>query len=555
MHELYKDLKNTFVFLKGHYFVYFTGIIGMILLQSSSALLESYLLKMLLDIGAPESMWFIFKMIAILVIYMILMVLLLPVFTFMFNGRAKYGHCNLNKAVYEKFNKIDVNYYEKRHSGEVLSVFENDTWVVAVIFMRHFRRTVASLATIVIYLIPMFVFDYRITLIILTLNLITLTANTYIAKRLKATTKEIQKQMSNMTVNIGNIVGGMSIIKMYQLAGSMREKFKKDNSEVSRLSLKNSKITALLTSYNFFISMLNILVFLLLGTIMVKHGLTTYGNILAIMTLQTALDANFREFGQYYPMFYNSLAGTERIYDFLDIEEEPLKWEAEHINQAEYIQFYKVNFGYTQDKLVLKDFNLSVKEGETLAIIGESGSGKSSVAKLLLGFYKINSGGISIGGKNLSDMILSEIRDMIAYVPQEAILFNTTIMENIRYGREDATDEEIFAAARAANADTFIRQQPQGYETFVGERGIRLSGGQCQRIAIARAIIKNAPILLLDEATSALDSESERLIKSTIDEYGKTRTTIIIAHRLSTIENADRVFRMGEEEQQSIVAG
>ncbi|MCB2342713.1 ABC transporter ATP-binding protein [Clostridium estertheticum] len=555
MHELYKDLKNTFVFLKGHYFVYFTGIIGMILLQSSSALLESYLLKMLLDIGAPESMWFIFKMIAILVIYMILMVLLLPVFTFMFNGRAKYGHCNLNKAVYEKFNKIDVNYYEKRHSGEVLSVFENDTWVVAVIFMRHFRRTVASLATIVIYLIPMFVFDYRITLIILTLNLITLTANTYIAKRLKATTKEIQKQMSNMTVTIGNIVGGMSIIKMYQLAGSMREKFKKDNSEVSRLSLKNSKITALLTSYNFFISMLNILVFLLLGTIMVKHGLTTYGNILAIMTLQTALDANFREFGQYYPMFYNSLAGTERIYDFLDIEEEPLKWEAEHINQAEYIQFYKVNFGYTQDKLVLKDFNLSVKEGETLAIIGESGSGKSSVAKLLLGFYKINSGGISIGGKNLSDMILSEIRDMIAYVPQEAILFNTTIMENIRYGREDATDEEIFAAARAANADTFIRQQPQGYETFVGERGIRLSGGQCQRIAIARAIIKNAPILLLDEATSALDSESERLIKSTIDEYGKTRTTIIIAHRLSTIENADRVFRMGEEEQQSIVAG
>ncbi|MBU3075342.1 ABC transporter ATP-binding protein [Clostridium estertheticum] len=555
MHELYKDLKNTFVFLKGHYFVYFTGIIGMILLQSSSALLESYLLKMLLDIGAPESMWFIFKMIAILVIYMILMVLLLPVFTFMFNGRAKYGHCNLNKAVYEKFNKIDVNYYEKRHSGEVLSVFENDTWVVAVIFMRHFRRTVASLATIVIYLIPMFVFDYRITLIILTLNLITLTANTYIAKRLKATTKEIQKQMSNMTVTIGNIVGGMSIIKMYQLAGSMREKFKKDNSEVSRLSLKNSKITALLTSYNFFISMLNILVFLLLGTIMVKHGLTTYGNILAIMTLQTALDANFREFGQYYPMFYNSLAGTERIYDFLDIEEEPLKWEAEHINQAEYIQFYKVNFGYTQDKLVLKDFNLSVKEGETLAIIGESGSGKSSVAKLLLGFYKINSGGISIGGKNLSDMILSEIRDMIAYVPQEAILFNTTIMENIRYGREDATDEEIFAAARAANADTFIRQQPQGYETLVGERGIRLSGGQCQRIAIARAIIKNAPILLLDEATSALDSESERLIKSTIDEYGKTRTTIIIAHRLSTIENADRVFRMGEEEQQSIVAG
>lgn len=548
MHELYRDVKNTFVFLKGHYFVYFTGIIGMTLLHSTSALLESYLLKMLLDIGAPDSILVIFKMIGMLSVYMILILLLLPLFTFMFNGRAKYGHCNLNKAVYEKFNKMEVDYYEKRHSGEIMSIFENDTWVVAVIFMRHFRRTVASFATIIIYLIPMLVFDYRITLIIFAFNILTLTVNTKISKKLKGTTKEIQNEMSNMTITIGNIIGGMSIIRMYQLAAGMREHFKRDNREVSRLSLKNSKITASLSAYNFFISMLNIMVFLLLGTIMVKQGLTTYGSILAIMSLQTSLDANFREFGQYYPMFYNSLAGTERIYDFLGIEDEPLRREAERIENPEYIEFKDVAFGYREDQLVLKEFNLSIKEGETLAIVGESGSGKSSVAKLLLGFYKINGGGISIGGRNISDMTLSEMRDLIAYVPQEATLFNTTIMENIRYGRADATDEEVFAAARAANADSFIRQQPQGYETCVGERGIRLSGGQCQRIAIARAIIKNAPILLLDEATSALDSESERLIKDTIDEYGKSRTTIIIAHRLSTIEHADRVFKMGEGE-------
>jgi ABC-type multidrug transport system fused ATPase/permease subunit len=382
----------------------------------------------------------------------------------------------------------------------------------------------------------------------LAFNILTLTVNTHISKKLKGTTKQIQNQMSNLTVTVGNIIGGMSIIKMYQLATVMRSNFKRDNREVSKLSLKNSKVTALLSAYNFLIAMLSIMVFLLLGTIMVKQGLTTYGNILAIMSLQTALDANFREFGQYYPMFYNSLVGTERIYEFLEIEDEPLRREAEPINEPEYIQFKDVDFGYTPEKLVLEKFNLSIKEGETLAIIGESGSGKSSVAKLLLGFYKINAGGLSIGGKNLSDMTLSEMRDMIAYVPQDATLFNTTIMENMRYGREGATDEEIFAAARAANADGFIREQPQGYETLVGEGGIRLSGGQCQRIAIARAILKNAPILLLDEATSALDSESERLIKNTIDEYGKSRTTIIIAHRLSTIENADRVYKMGEGE-------
>lgn len=548
MRELYKDLKNTFVFLKGHYLVYFTGIVGMTILNATSALIESYLLKKLLDIGAPDSITVIFKMIGMLIIYLALILLLLPVFTFMFNGRAKYGHCNLNKAVYEKFNKIAVGYYEKRHSGEIMSLFQNDTWVVSGIFMRHFRRTVASLATIVIYLIPMFVFDCRITMIIFAFNILTFAVNHYLSKKLKETTKEIQGQLSNLTVIVGNLIGGMSIIRMYQLASGMKKSFTRNNREISRLNLKNSKITAVLTSYNFFISMLNIMVFLLLGTIMVNKGLTTYGNILAIMSLQTALDANFREFGQYFPMFYNSLVGTERIYDFLKIEEEPLRVNAEKIEQPEYIQFKDVDFGYTEGKLILKKFNLSIKKGEALAIIGESGSGKSSVAKLLLGFYPINSGGISIGGKNITELTLREIRDMIAYVPQEASLFNTTIMENIRYGREQATDEEVFAAAREANADGFIREQPQGYDTIVGERGTRLSGGQCQRIAIARAILKNAPILLLDEATSALDSESERLIKNTIDEYGKSRTTIIIAHRLSTIENADRVFNMGEIE-------
>lgn len=548
MRELYNDFKRTMVFLKGHYLVYCTGIIGMIILHASASLLESYLLKLLLDLGTPESMMIIVKMMVMIVVYMIVIVLLLPIFTFMFNGKAKLGHREVNKAIYEKYNKMPVSYYENNHSGEALSILENDSWVVAVIFMRHFRRVVTSIITIIVYLIPMFVFDYRITSIILVLNLITLTLNNTLSKKLKSITKDVQDEMGHMTANISNIIGGMSIIRMYQLSREMYGDFKNHNGQVSKLQLKSSKITATLSAYNFMVSMLNMMVFLVLGSLMVSMGLTTYGNILAIMSLQTALDANFREFGQYFPLFYNSLAGTERVYDFLGLPEEPLRREAKPIEHPAYIEFKDVNFGYKPNQLILKQFNLSVKKGETLAIIGESGSGKSSLAKLLLGFYAIESGGIAVGGKNLSEMTLEELRDLVAYVPQEATLFNTTIMENIRYGKEDATDEEVIRAARLANADKFINEQPLGYETVVGESGTRLSGGQCQRIAIARAILKDAPILLLDEATSALDAESEELIKQTVDTYGKTKTTIIIAHRLSTIENADRVFKMTKVE-------
>lgn len=544
MKDLFTDLKNTMVFLKGHYLEYFAGIIGMTILYASTSLVESYLLNRLIDMGTPDSVLVIVKISMFIIVYMLIILWLLPKFTFMFNGTAKYGHGNVNKKLYQKIGKLSINYYEKNHSGEVLSVFYNDSWVVSAIFMRHFRRTVASFATIVVFIIAMMMFDYRITIVIVFLNLLTLSVNTGIAAKLRKTNKEIQSELGNMNVTLSNIISGMSVVRMYNLSKKMLDDFSINNSKVSELNMKNNKESAKLGAYNFTVSMLNMLVFLVIGSVMVRNNLTTYGDILAIMSLQTALDANFREFGDYYPALYNGLAGTERVYNFLNLEEETQKYELDRMNDPEYIEFRDVCFRYTPENPVLEKFNLRIKKGETLAIVGESGSGKSSIAKLLLGFYMPESGSIAVGGKNIADMTLEQIRNLVAYVPQDATLFGTSIMENIRYGNPNATDEEVIEAAKAANAHEFILEQEYGYETNVGEKGIRLSGGQCQRVAIARAILKNAPILLLDEATSALDTESERLIKETIDAYGKTRTTIIIAHRLSTIENADRIFSM-----------
>ena len=543
MKDFIKDFKNTMVFLKGNYLAYFAGIIGMAVGLASSSLMESYLLKKLLDSGAPSSIMTIVKIIFLVVVYMLIMLLLLPVFTFMFNGRAKYGHGNVNKAIYQKFGKLPVDYYENNHSGKMLSLIFNDTWTVASIFMRHFKRTIIAFSTIFIYLVPMMIYDYRITLIILVLNILTFLVNTQSAKILRITTKDIQKEMASMTVIISNIIGGISVIKTYQLSRKMHEEFMQSNTAVSELTKNNSNLTAKLSAYNFFVSMLNTTVFFLIGSIMVKYNLTTYGNILAIYSLQTVLDHNFREFSEYFPLFFNYLASTVRVYDFLGEKEEPIRYDMEKVTNPEYIEFKDINFGYN-DNLIIKNFNLKIQKGQTIALIGESGSGKSSIAKLLLGYYMPQSGSIAVAGKNMSDMTLAELRDMIAYVPQEATLFNTTIMENIRYGRMSASDDEIIEAAKSANAHNFIMEQENGYNTITGEKGIRLSGGQCQRIAIARAILKNAPILLLDEATSALDNESEALIEATLDKYGKTRTTIMIAHRMTTIENADRVFNM-----------
>jgi ABC-type multidrug transport system fused ATPase/permease subunit len=532
------------VFLKGNYLWYGIGIFGMTIGYASSALLESYLLKRLLDIGAPESMQTIYKMMILMGIYMLIILLLLPVFQFMFNGTAKYGYANAKKVTYGKYSKLPLAFFEKNHSGELMSLFLNDVSVMAVVFMRYFRRTIASIITAGIYIVPMMIFDWRITTLILFLNFLSLWVNSKVSKKMKAMTQSIQEEKSLMTISLSNIISGMSMIRIFNLGKEMLGNFNEKNNQISELTLKRSKVAAFLSSYNFFVSMMNLIIFLFFGSIMVMMGLTTYGNILAIMSLQTALDFNLREFGEYFPHFYNALAATNRVYEFLDKEEEPGIYPMDSVGEAEYIQFKNVSFAY--DKItVLDNFNLEIKKGETVALIGESGSGKSSIAKLLLGFYPPKEGTIVVGGKSVGQMTLAELRDLIAYVPQEAYIYNETIMDNIRYGRLDASDEEVIEAAKAANAHDFILDQLNGYETIVGEKGVRLSGGQCQRIAIARAILKNAPILLLDEATSALDSESERLIKEAVEKYGKHKTTIIIAHRLSTIEHADKVFELG----------
>lgn len=544
MRKFVKNFHNTFVFLKGHYIKYSLGMIGKTLIESTAVLMETLLLKNILDVGKPDSMRTILSMFAWLLLYVVVILCLQPLFTYWFNANAKYGQGNVNKAIYEKYGKLPAKYFEENHSGKLMSLLLSDSWLLAAIFMRHFRRITAAVITIIIYLIPMFVLDYRITIAMLTLNLLTLLVNMGVSGRMKGQTKSIQEKVEDMTIIISNMIGGMSVARMYHMLPNLKKQFREKNLEIYHRSMQRGNISAGLAAYNFAIYMINMMVFLLIGSWMVNRGLTTYGAIISIMSLETAMDENFREFATYYPEFFNGMAATERVCDFLNTEEEPIQWSNKEqpvcSEQKAYIEFRNVDFGYDAGSRVLSDFSLSIQKGEYVAIVGESGCGKSSISKLLLGFYPVNAGSIRIDGMDIACIPLEKLRQMIAYVPQEPMVFCQTIMENIRYGNPAASDAEVIWAARCADAYDFIMKQENGFMTLVGENGASLSGGQRQRIAIARAILKDAPIILLDEATSALDNETESRIVNVLNKYRKDKTIITIAHRSTSIAYVDR---------------
>jgi ATP-binding cassette subfamily B protein len=288
---------------------------------------------------------------------------------------------------------------------------------------------------------------------------------------------------------------------------------------------------------------------LVFGLFLVMDGTLALGSIWAIVYLQGNTNIMFAYLGGFINYLQQCLAGASRVLELLDRPSEPLRYPAlstqavSPVTESSMVALKDIAFSYEdEEEAILHGISLSAAQGQRIALVGPSGGGKSTVIKLLMGFYATQAGDIVVGNQPISKYTLTELRQMMAYVPQDAYLFDGTIEENIRYGKPEASKDDVVAAAKAANAHDFIIEQANGYATPVGERGAKLSGGQRQRIAIARALLKDAPILLLDEATSALDSESEQLVQAALDVLMQGRTTLAIAHRLSTIENADRIY-------------
>lgn len=540
-------------------FMYYGSILGMSITFAMFSVMEAFLMKIVVDI-AQKGEWD--RLISSVVIIVITGVIVLLGYRFAcirYNVEAKRIYGKLYEQVLSHEMKLPCEYYENHHSGEMLSKVSFDLGRMGDIFGSRFRRVVMPFMMVVVFLVPMFALSWQLTLCLVAVNTVLIGVTMVLTGPLKSLSKKMSESNSIMTKHITDLIQGIIQVRMFE-AG--RKKVDRYNEEADVYAVKSDKrnmFSSLLECANTGFDLICNLVFLALGILFVQKGYTTLGAIAAIYTMYGRFSRQFLQMGKYIPELIAYLTYAQNIFEFLDekTEDEVLSCEELYDNKLkgqEYNADYSVKisdltFSYIKDEnnapvVVLDNYNERIKAGEFVAVTGASGSGKTTLSKLLMGFYKPDSGMIEVCGNNLDDISLSAGRSFFALVPQDAILFNMSIMDNIRMGRLDATETEIIEAAKMANAHQFITEFTDGYDTVVGEKGMSVSGGQRQRIAIARAILKNAPIMLMDEATSALDNESERAVNETLQNLKGRMTIIMIAHRTSTIQMADRVISL-----------
>lgn len=538
-------------------FLYFLGILFMSIGWSLFAIMTSLLMKNVVDAAENGNATKIPLIIIGNIICGFISLVIYRGAAILYNVEAKRAYANLCKNVFAKEIKLPFSYYEKHHSGEFISKISYDLEKMGSIYSSRLRRAVAPILQVIVYLIPMFILNWHITICFICVNVCMLIINTFLIKPIRDVSKKISNSNRDMTEKMSNLLQGMEQTRMYSAGKETIEEFIKENENFTRQSRKKFLFMALLESSSKGFELVCALAFLIIGIYFTNNEYTTLGSLTAIYSLYGVFSFQFLQLGKYLPELIGCLVNAQNIFDFIGEDIEPNCW-YEDIKYEDIDNYYvkkkikaeqeiiidKIDFSYRKELKLLHNFSMNINKGECIAITGQSGCGKSTISKLLLGLYKVENGMIWIDGQPYLKINNMEIRQKIAYVPQEPYLFNDSIKENIRIGKLNATDEEIENAAKIAHAHEFIMKFENGYETMVGERGNKLSGGERQRIAIARAIIKDAPIILLDEATSALDNESEQFVNESLKSLINKKTIIMIAHRPSTIALADRKIIM-----------
>lgn len=471
--------------------------------------------------------------------------ILQPLFKYLHQCCAIKAMGNIRMNVFKHMGSLTVKNFEGRHTGDLITRITNDIDAIQKVYMNHIPMLSFAFIHGTVAIISMLLMNWQFAIIAIVIGLVSVLISILFSKPLRRTGDDVQSRIGGMTQSLIDISDGFMETKMFNIEGKIFDKYENENRNLNVAVIKRGKISSILEVINDTYGILKTIGLLTLGLYMSMNGKIDIGTIAAILHLQGNASFLFENIGQFIAGIQGSLAGACRVFELLNSPTESYdtkEYNKSNIFSNSMIEMKKVCFSYDDGERVLDKVDISVDEGKMAAIVGASGGGKSTLIKLLMGFYNVDDGEIFIDGKPIESRSLRELREMIAYVPQDAYLFYGTIEENIRYGRLDATKEEIIESAKMAYAHDFIMEFPDGYDTMVGEKGANLSGGQKQRIAIARAILKNTPILLLDEATSALDSESEQLVQLALDRLMKGRTTIAIAHRLSTIEAADEIY-------------
>ena len=539
-----KDLFCIMKFIKPRMLKYLVGLFGHSAVEANIYIVMPFITKYMIDGAINGDVSLLEKGLIIAGVEAVLMSVGFAVFGYLFQTSISRTMTDIRLKLFIHVTQLPISYFEQNHSGEIISRTTNDIGAMESAYSWQLRQTLFIAITGVGSAIAMVILNWKMGIILVVFGVLSAFINMKFISIIKGLEGKKQKGMAKLTESMLDAINGFSIIKMFHIEDIIIKIFSDRNSQVYSFSKDSTNKSAKLDSINYLVSWLNFSGIIAVGAILVINKEIEFGTVIALMSLLGYLNSMIRSLGATLAQFQNALSGAKRI---VDLFKEPVEPENHSIPSAvetknTTIHFNDIEFSYDESRVILSNLNISIKGGQITALVGSSGGGKSTIVKLLLGFYQPKSGRISINGKSMKEISLFDLRGMMAYVPQDSHMFDGTIEENIGYGNCVVDKKEVIAAAKAANAHDFIEELPDGYNTNVGERGIKLSGGQRQRIAIARAILKNAPILLLDEATSALDSQNEQLVQNAIEKLMRDRTVVTIAHRLSTIENADIIY-------------
>ncbi len=452
----------------------------------------------------------------------------------------------MRKEITEKINRMPMKYFESRTYGEVLSRITNDVDTLGMGLNQSVTQIITSTATIIGVLVMMLSISPLMTLIALVVLPVSGLCVSLVVKKSQKHFITQQEYLGHINGQVEESYGGHLVIKAYNKEDEMISQFNQTNDVLYTSAWKSQFLSGIMMPIMQFIGNLGYAAVALSGGMLAIRGIITIGDIQAFIQYVKSFTQPIQQIAQVTNQVQSMAAAAERVFEFLEEEEEDqiVEQPADVTKVVGNVEFEHVSFGYTPDQMIIHDFSAKAEAGQKIAIVGPTGAGKTTMVKLLMRFYDVNSGSIRIDGHDIRDFNRRELRDAFGMVLQDTWLFKGSIMENIRYGRLDATDEEVIEAAKAAHADHFIRTLPGGYDMELNEDASNISQGQKQLLTIARAILADNRILILDEATSSVDTRTEELIQSAMDNLMKGRTSFVIAHRLSTIKNADMILVM-----------
>jgi ABC-type multidrug transport system fused ATPase/permease subunit len=549
--ENFKEALLIFSYLKPYRWTFVTGLL-FIALSSGTTMAFPYFLKRLIDSAQSLSLGKNAVAPGTIALWMLGILTLQMIFSFMrvylFTYVGEYALADMRKEVYRRMIMMPMHFFAQRRVGELSSRISADLSQIQDAVTGMLAEILRGLLTLIIGMVLIFVLSPSLAGIMLSVMPVIVVTGVLFGKKIRKLSRNTQDQLADSNTVVQETLQGISNVKSFTNEWYEIGRYTRSLQDAVKLAINNGRFRGLFVSFMLMSVFGTIILVVWYGTTLVQHGAITFGGLTAFVVYTAFVGGSMAGFADLYSQLQKTLGATQRVREILRDDTEPVTIVDEPVQEVNKlygaVTFDHVAFSYPsrQEVHILKDVSITAAPGEQIAIVGPSGAGKSTIAALLLRFYHPDEGKLLFDGKPADAIPLSQLRKQMAMVPQDVLLFGGTIKENIAYGKPGASQEEIEAAARKANAHDFITSFPEGYETVVGERGIKLSGGQRQRIAIARAILKDPVILVLDEATSSLDSASESVVQEALDNLMKNRTSFVIAHRLSTIRNADKII-------------